>query len=80
MKRKGVRNRMSSFRCGRGGRWAALVWAGVALSGLGLARAHPKSVNEPLREILPAGLFKSGNGSVHSTDGKKLGILPLPIR
>jgi hypothetical protein len=42
--------------------------------------ARPKSAHDPLGELLPAGLFKGGNGSFHSADGKKLDIRPLPVR
>ena len=46
-------------------------------TGLG---AHAKTAQDPLQELLPAGLYKSGNGSVHSTDGKKIQLRPFPFR
>lgn len=37
-----------------------------------------KSGQGPLPELLPAGYFSGGNGSVHGADGKKLEVRPLP--
>lgn len=42
--------------------------------------AHVQPSSDPLRAILPAGVFRSSQGSIHSTDGKKLDIRPNPIR
>jgi hypothetical protein len=42
--------------------------------------ARGKAGKWPLPQILPARLFQSGNGSVHSADGKNLETRHIPAR